>query len=151
LLALIVTIQGFSNQNEKQITVYAFPKSSLLEFRSGRQLVMYSDSTFSVDPGIKNICSNTINGEVLMMLWKYHGIIVILLQQSPAENYYSITKIISSFRIFKMVRVCNPLQHETPERKLKVDAILISQNPKISLTQLLQFLRLFVDHSRRNE
>jgi hypothetical protein len=38
-----------------------------------------------------------------------------------------------------MVRVCDHFQRETPEGKLKVDAILISQNPKISLTQLLKF------------
>jgi len=138
LLTISATFQNFSNMQKREIIVYAFPKSSFLEFRDGNESTLFADSSFIADPWHSKYVQQHDQWRgiysVNEIFWSHEesssGSLSSL--QFTKEKYFQ-------FQNFRMVCVSAPLVKQRPVTKLRIDAILISQNPKLNLVQLLEF------------
>jgi len=141
LLILSGVAETFLNQQKKEVTVYAFRKNCLFEFRNGNSSVLFCDSAFSKDPW---------HSKYLQQHHQWEGVC------TPEEIFWttksrdsSDTQMINpslwnndnyfQFQSFRLAVISERPKEKPSQKRLHVDAILIAQSPKISLEQLLKF------------
>lgn len=120
---------------QNTFTVYAFKKSGALEFRSENEAAMirYAGSISNVD------------SLYLQQHWRLNNIVAALPGKSSGAIEGKVNAQLShygsffQFRDYKIALISKPLPKRSAANKLKVDALLISGNPSLSITDLANY------------
>jgi competence protein ComEC len=143
LCFMVVTSEfiRFQNLQRDEATVFAFRQYSAIEVRAGDRSLLLADASLTGDAWR------------VKYLEQYHQRQGISSAQLVAWNlapgdgtqfsgkHLFVRKPFLQIREFQLVRVLDLPEQEAPGNPVKVDAVLISGNPDISLSELLKFYR----------
>ena len=120
---------------QNTFTVYAFKKSGALEFRSENEAAMfrYAGSISNAD------------SVYLQQHWRLNNIVPVFSGKTSGVLEGKVNAQLSHYGSFfqfgdyKIALISNPLPKRSAARKLKVDALLISGNPSLSIKDLTNY------------
>ncbi|MFI5134273.1 MAG: ComEC/Rec2 family competence protein [Chitinophagales bacterium] len=136
ILLAVANFYWMKNANEKTFTVYSFPKKSRIEFREGNNAHFIHSTEVS----------DAMEDFYFRHRWQLQNVNSVssyALEDSLANNSMTNQFFRNSsffqFRNYKVAVIRGLKKEETPLKKLTVDAIIISGNPKIHIKNLTEF------------
>lgn len=136
LLLFSTAWSELQNVFRKEVTFFAFRGHSVLEFRSGNNCLLICDTSIRRDRWRQKYLSD---------YHQWNGITA-----STEVNWNALTSRFTGSSLFfqndyfqfqnlKMVRISRPLNQRIPVTRMAVDAILVSESPRISIPHLLNY------------
>jgi competence protein ComEC len=139
LLVASGSVMHWVKQGQKTVTLYAFRKNSVVEFRNGSGAVLISDSAFLSDPWqVKYFSQHNQQRSIDQWVRDYWGEGA-LQPGSQLKNSLYRNQDFFQMENFRLVRINHSLPKVQVSSRLPVDAVLISGNPKVTIAQVLQY------------
>jgi competence protein ComEC len=136
ILTIINTIENIIQHNQKMFVVYSTPKNYAYDFIKGKENILFAENRLTENYSqmqfyvMHNWWNNDIRNHRFSPFYKKHN-------SSGFSNIHQYKNHIF-FLGKQIVIIDEKLPENTPKNKLKVDWIILKNNPKVSIEKVLQ-------------
>ncbi len=136
ILTIINTVENIIQHNQKMFVVYSTPKNYAYDFIKGKENLLFAENRLTDNYSqmqfyiMHNWWNNDIRNHRFSPFYKKHN-------SSAFSNFHQYKNHIF-FLGKRIVIIDEKLPENAPKNKLKVDWIILKNNPKVSIEKVLQ-------------